>query len=62
MACRPCNKRKDKKTPKEAGMTMHFKPFKPASLSLSQPLLFDVSKVHNLWKPYLQGHMIAASH
>jgi 5-methylcytosine-specific restriction endonuclease McrA len=55
MACRPCNRKKDKKTPQEAGMKMHFKPFKPESLSLTQPLLVDVSKIHPLWIPYMQG-------
>jgi 5-methylcytosine-specific restriction endonuclease McrA len=55
MACRPCNRRKDKKTPKEAGMTMHFKPHKPASLALTGPLLIDTSKIHPLWVPYMTG-------
>ena len=61
MSCRPCNRRKDKKTPQEAGMKMHFKPYKPEKLSLTQPLVYDTSKVHELWKPYLAAFPTAAS-
>lgn len=61
MACFPCNTRKDDRTPAEAGMKMHFKPHKPESLPLTQPFVVDVSQVHELWKPYLQGFAGAAA-
>jgi 5-methylcytosine-specific restriction endonuclease McrA len=58
--CVEHNRRKDKKTPQEAGMKMHFKPYKPESLQLA-PMIIDVERVHDLWKPYLQGHAAAAA-
>jgi len=51
-ACHPCNTRKDDRTPAEAGMKMHYKPYVPDSLRLA-PLLVDVDKMPDLWRPYL---------
>jgi len=54
MACKPCNRRKANRTPQAAGMKMHFKPYVPESLPLTQPLLIDVSKIHPLWMKHMQ--------
>ena len=55
MACRQHNRQKGNKTPQEAGLKMHFKPFTPKSLSLTQPLLVNVRAIHPLWIPYMSG-------
>jgi 5-methylcytosine-specific restriction endonuclease McrA len=52
MSCRPHNRQKGNKTPQEAGLKMHFKPYKPASLKLST-MIIDVSRAHELWLPYI---------
>lgn len=54
MACRSCNRKKGSRTPQQAGMKMHFKPYTPESLPLTQPLLVEVSKIHPLWMKYMQ--------
>lgn len=54
-ACKPCNSKKGNRTPAQAGMRMHFKPYKPTTLPVMQPLLLDVSKVVDIWKPYLES-------
>jgi len=51
--CYPCNTRKGSRTPREAGMTMHYQPHKPEKLPESAPLLIDMSRVPALWLPYL---------
>jgi 5-methylcytosine-specific restriction endonuclease McrA len=52
-SCKPCNRRKGSKTPQEAGMKMHFKPYTPTTLLRHQPLLFLVGHVPAEWAPYL---------
>jgi 5-methylcytosine-specific restriction endonuclease McrA len=52
-ACFPCNGRKDNRTPKEAGMKMHYQPYRPTALSGSRPLLLDTRRVPESWLPYL---------
>ncbi len=55
MACKPCNRRKGGRTPKQAGMKMHFKAYVPETLPLTSPLVIDVSRIHPLWSKYLHG-------
>lgn len=52
-ACRSCNTRKGRRTPQEAGMRMHFKPFVPKTLPISMPFLFDVGAMPAEWLPYV---------
>lgn len=52
-ACFSCNGKKRNRTPAEAGMRMHFKPFKPKTLPLGQPLLMNIESAPALWLPYL---------
>lgn len=54
-ACRACNSRKGSKTPAEAGMRMHFKPYTPKTLPLGQPFLMSLDTAPALWRPYLEG-------
>ncbi len=53
LACHACNLRKKNRTPEEAGMHMHWRPFTPKELSLTQPLIISAGEVHPLWIPYL---------
>ena len=48
-----CNRRKGNRTPAEAGMRMHFKPYVPTTLVRQQPLLFLVGDAPEQWGPYL---------
>jgi hypothetical protein len=50
-SCYDCNKKKGNRTPDEAGMKMHFKPYRPKVLPLT-PFFFE-SSVPDIWKPYL---------
>jgi len=59
-SCMPCNRRKGSKTPQEAGLKMHFKPYAPSSLTHHEPLLFLLEKAPPEWLPYL-GHRAAES-
>lgn len=52
-SCVACNGRKRNRTPAEAGMRMHFKPFKPKTLPLGQPMIVNLDTVPPLWVPYL---------
>jgi 5-methylcytosine-specific restriction endonuclease McrA len=58
-SCMPCNRRKGNRTPQEAGMKMHFKPYVPTTLSGHQPLLFLVGAAPPQWLPYL-GDLLQA--
>ena len=51
-SCWPCNERKGSRTPREAGMRMHYQPSVPTRLAL-HPILLDVSRVPPQWQPYL---------
>lgn len=47
--CSPCNRRKDDRTPEEAGMKLSHKPYSPSYISL-------LLKSHNMredWRPYI---------
>jgi 5-methylcytosine-specific restriction endonuclease McrA len=50
-ACRPCNGRKGNRTPAEAGMVLHAKPFEPAGQTA---LVVVVGTVDEAWEPWLQ--------
>ena len=52
-ACKACNARKGARTPAEAGMRMHFKPYTPKTIPLGQPLLMSLETAPDLWLPYL---------
>jgi 5-methylcytosine-specific restriction endonuclease McrA len=51
-ACFGCNLRKGRRTPAEAGLTMHFQPYRPKRLAF-QPIIVDLSRAPEQWKPYL---------
>jgi 5-methylcytosine-specific restriction endonuclease McrA len=53
-SCYPCNQRKGKRTPEEAGMRLLSQPFKPHSLPLSAPV-WKVNQMPNEWRPYLES-------
>jgi 5-methylcytosine-specific restriction endonuclease McrA len=49
-ACKPCNARKGDRTPEEAHMPLHQRPFKPSFLMF----LRDFSgELHEEWKQFL---------
>jgi 5-methylcytosine-specific restriction endonuclease McrA len=58
-SCKPCNRRKGNRTPAQAGMRMHFQPYKPRVLPMTAPFLVDLAAMPEQWKPYL-GAMLAA--
>lgn len=49
-ACDQCNVSKGDRTPEEAGMRLHQKPFRPVHITFFQSLL---GVVQDEWKPYL---------
>ncbi|MDI6402299.1 HNH endonuclease [Balneolaceae bacterium ANBcel3] len=49
-ACNPCNHKKGNKTPKEAGMKLLSKPFRPNHIIYLRDFY---GNVHETWKPYL---------
>lgn len=51
-SCYPCNTRKGRRTPEEAGMRMHFRPHRPKSLP-AHPILLSAKNIPALWTPYL---------
>jgi 5-methylcytosine-specific restriction endonuclease McrA len=53
-SCYRCNTRKDRRTPEQAGMRMHFKPHRPRTLPMTQPMLLSARDIAEPWKPYLQ--------
>jgi 5-methylcytosine-specific restriction endonuclease McrA len=55
-ACYPCNTRKGSRTPQEAGMRVHFQPYRPSpgQFTGQRRVLFDVGSAPALWLPYLQ--------
>jgi len=61
-ACYKCNGKKGARTPAEAGMTMHFQPYRPTAESLGsgRPFLLDLARVPPQWLPYLQQHAASA--
>lgn len=59
-SCKTCNLRKDNRTPAEAGMHMHFKPFKPRVLPMTGPIIVDVANMPPQWLPFAHGAVRAA--
>ncbi|HLR24388.1 MAG TPA: HNH endonuclease [Fodinibius sp.] len=49
-ACDSCNVQKGNRTPKEAGMSLDHKPYRPVHITFFQSLLGGVQED---WKPYL---------
>lgn len=49
-ACDSCNVEKGNRTPKEAGMPLNRKPFRPIHITFLQSIL---GQVEDDWKPYL---------
>lgn len=60
-ACYPCNGRKAGKTAFQAGMRMHYVPYRPHVLSSFRPLVVDLDRVPSQWLPYLQHQQQAQS-
>lgn len=53
-ACAPCNLRKGGRTPAEAGMALHQKPFQPTSYQLQENgRAFPPHYYHETWRDYL---------
>lgn len=52
-ACKPCNSRKGRKTPHEAGMTLRRLPFRPKSLPIAA-LRVNVPRLPEEWKPFCE--------
>ncbi len=51
-ACETCNRRKDNRTPQEAGMKMHYQPYVPTSLP-AKPFLVDTEDIPSQWRAWL---------
>ena len=49
-ACTPCNNRKGNRTPEEAGLTMHSRPFRPSHVMYMRDLIGNGEEA---WKPFL---------
>lgn len=60
-SCYDCNLRKDDRTPAEAGMHMHFQPYRPRVLPTTSPVIVDVATMPEQWKPWIHGHHLRAS-
>lgn len=60
-ACKTCNVRKGSRTPTEAGMRMHFKPYIPKTLPIAAPALIDLEKAPAQWCQYLGVTGLAVS-
>src|SRR5271155_1007631 len=58
-ACTKCNLEKGDRTPAEAGMTMHFQPYKPKTLRIHHPRALPVPMPEE-WTPFV-SEMAAAS-
>lgn len=50
-----CNSRKGGRTPEQAGMKLIRKPFKPKTLPMTAPILFNLPYIPDVWKPYLEA-------
>ncbi len=53
-SCYPCNGRKDRRTPEQAGMRLIRKPFKPKSLPMTSNI-FNIRSPHPRMLPYLEA-------
>lgn len=59
-SCYPCNFRKDRRTPEQAGMRLLRKPFKPKTLPMTAPI-FNIRTPPEKWMPYLEAASYVAS-
>lgn len=51
-SCYPCNFKKDRRTPEQAGMKLLRKPYKPKTLPMTAPI-FNLRTPHEKMLPYL---------
>jgi 5-methylcytosine-specific restriction endonuclease McrA len=58
-SCKRCNVHKDNRTPAQAGMRMHFQPFRPRVLPMTSPVVIDIETAPAEWRLYL-GDQAAA--
>lgn len=56
-SCRPCNARKENRTPPEAGMVLAREPYAPRERAWA---IIAVGNVHPEWEPYLQERAVSA--
>jgi 5-methylcytosine-specific restriction endonuclease McrA len=56
-SCIHCNSKKDNRTPKQAGMKLLRKPFRPKSLPMTTSLVPLPREVPELWLPYLHDRV-----
>jgi 5-methylcytosine-specific restriction endonuclease McrA len=54
-SCVKCNLKKGGRTPEQAGMPMHYQPYKPHALPNARPVLLDADRIPEQWKPYLES-------
>lgn len=59
-SCYPCNDRKAGRTPKQAGMTLLKKPYRPKTLPMTTPR-WPLSRVPDAWLPYLDPTSVYAT-
>jgi len=59
-SCYPCNSRKDRRTPEQAGMKLLRRPFKPKTLPMTAPI-FNMRNPHPKQLPYLEGAILLAA-
>jgi 5-methylcytosine-specific restriction endonuclease McrA len=52
MACKPCNAKKDDKTPEEAGMALHCVPRRPSSLPIEPLRLSGFADIPEEWAAF----------
>ena len=54
-SCYPCNTRKDRRTPEQAGMRLLKKPKRPMTLPMTAPIL-AMRSIPKEWGPYVQAY------
>lgn len=59
-SCYPCNGKKRNRTPFQAGMKMHYPPYRPHALSGMRPMLVNIARAPAEWLPYLQQQAASA--
>lgn len=52
-ACYKCNGKKRNRTPEEAGMKMHFQPYRPKTLPHVPPIFHLLDEIPEQWEPYV---------
>lgn len=60
-SCYPCNSKKDRKTPAQAGMRLRSKPVRPTTLPMTAPIV-NMRAIPEEWKFFLtEGSLILAA-